>query len=168
MRRLALVVTSALFGVVGCAHERAGTSESGYAQAKNDFGAAYDSVKSGAKSTATAGKLAFKGIGAGAVQVKDQTKSVASRTGSKISDGWITTKVKTELATTKGVSSGDVHVDTDAGIVRLSGTVDSPHEAQRAIETALKVKGVDAVDSQLQYPTERVRSRFVTPSTKDY
>jgi hyperosmotically inducible protein len=168
MRRLALVVTSALFGVVGCAHEHAQSSESGYAQAKSDFGSAYDSVKSGAKSTATAGKMAFKGVGAGAVEVKDQTKSVASRTGSKVSDGWITTKVKTELATTKGVKSGDVHVDTDAGIVRLSGTVDTSREAQRAIETALKVKGVDAVDSQLQYPTERLPSRFVTPSTEDH
>ena len=42
------------------------------------------------------------------------------------------------------------------------GTVDSPQAAQRAIETALKVKGVGAVDSQLQYPTERVPSETYT------
>ncbi|HEY1587821.1 MAG TPA: BON domain-containing protein, partial [Polyangia bacterium] len=76
------------------------------------------------------------------------------------------TKIKTELATTKGVKSGDVHVDTDAGVVRLSGTVDGPLAAERAIETALKVKGVEAVDSQLQYPTAPVAPQtYVPPAT---
>ena len=165
MRRLGWIVTAALFGAFGCSHEAASerSTASGYRQAKSDFEAAYDAVKSGAQQTATAGKLAFKGAGAGAVQVTDQSKEALSRTGSKVEDAWITTKVKSELATTKGVKSGDVHVDTDAGIVRLSGTVDSPLVAQRAIEAALTIKGVEAVDSRLQYPTERVAPRVYTP-----
>jgi osmotically-inducible protein OsmY len=62
-----------------------------------------------------------------------------------------------------------VHVDTDAGVVRLSGTVDNPRAAERAIETALKIKGVAAVDSQLQYPTERVAPRtYVPPAGTSY
>lgn len=165
MRRLGLVVTSALLGVWGCSHERAAENASAtgsYARPESDFAAAYDAVKGGAQQTATAGKLAFRGVGAGAVEVTDQSKEALSRTGNKVEDGWITTKVKTELATTKGVKSGEVHVDTDAGVVRLSGTVDDPAAAERAIETALKVKGVQAVDSQLQYPTERVPSRTYT------
>jgi hyperosmotically inducible periplasmic protein len=173
MRRFGSVVTSALLlgGAWGCSHERAaenGTTAS-YAAPKSDFAAAYDAVKGGARQTATAGKLAFKGVGAGAVEVTDQSKEALSRTGNKVEDGWITTKVKTELATTKGVKSGDVHVDTDAGVVRLSGTVDSPRAAERAIETALKIKGVAAVDSQLQYPIERVAPRtYVPPAGTSY
>jgi hyperosmotically inducible protein len=76
--------------------------------------------------------------------------------------------VKSELATTKGVKSGDVHVDTDTGVVRLSGTVDSPVAAERAIEAALKIKGVDAVDSQLQYPTQRIAPEVYTPPPTSY
>ncbi len=158
MRRIAFIVTGALFAVAGCAHENA-AERGGYAQSKSDFDLAYDSVKSGAQQTATAGKLFYKGAGRGAVEVTDQSKEAPPSAGSKVSDGWITTKVKAELATTKGVKSGGVHVDTDAGIVRLSGTVQSPFAAQRAIETALKVKGVQSVDSELQYPTERVPAR---------
>jgi len=170
MRRWGFIVTAALFGGFGCSHESTATREptSGYAQTRGDFASAYDAVKSGAQNTATAGKLAFKGIGQGAVQVTDQSKEAFSRAGSNVEDGWITTKVKTELATTKGVKSGDVHVDTDAGVVRLSGTVDSPQAAQRAIETALKVKGVGAVASQLQYPTERVPSETYTAPPQSY
>ena len=167
MRRLGWIVTAALLGAAGCSHEAASerSTASGYEQAQSDFAAAYDAVKSGAQKTATAGKLAFRGVGAGAVQVTDQSKEALAKTGNKVEDAWITTKVKSELATTKGVKSGDVHVDTDSGVVRLSGTVRSPDEAQRAIETALTVKGVDAVDSQLQYPTERVAPQIYTPPT---
>ena len=167
MRRLGWIVTAALLGAAGCSHEAASerSTASGYQQAQGDFAAAYDAVKSGARQTATAGKLAFRGVGAGAVQVTDQSKEALAKTGNKVEDAWITTKVKSELATTKGVKSGDVHVDTDSGVVRLSGTVRSPDEAQRAIETALTVKGVDAVDSQLQYPTERVAPQIYTPPT---
>lgn len=167
MRRLGWIVTAALLGAAGCSHEAASerSTASGYEQAQSDFAAAYDAVKSGARQTATAGRLAFRGVGAGAVQVTDQSKEALAKTGNKVEDAWITTKVKSELATTKGVKSGDVHVDTDSGVVRLSGTVRSPDEAQRAIETALTVKGVDAVDSQLQYPTERVAPQIYTPPT---
>ena len=167
MRRLGWIVTAALLGAAGCSHEAASerSTASGYEQAQSDFAAAYDAVKSGAQKTATAGKLAFRGVGAGAVQVTDQSKEALAKTGNKVEDAWITTKVKSELATTKGVKSGDVHVDTDSGVVRLSGTVRTPDEAQRAIETALTVKGVDAVDSQLQYPTERVAPQIYTPPT---
>ena len=167
MRRLGWIVTAALLGAAGCSHEAASerSTASGYEQAQSDFASAYDAVKSGARQTATAGKLAFRGVGAGAVQVTDQSKEALAKTGNKVEDAWITTKVKSELATTKGVKSGDVHVDTDSGVVRLSGTVRTPDEAQRAIETALTVKGVDAVDSQLQYPTERVAPQIYTPPT---
>jgi hypothetical protein len=48
-------------------------------------------------------------------------------------------------------------------VVRLSGIVDSPQSAERAIDRALDTKGVVAVDSNLQYPTESMPPRVYTP-----
>lgn len=64
-----------------------------------------------------------------------------------VTDTWITTKVKTELATTKGVSSTDIQVETTNGIVTLIGVLDSQTEVDKAIATAKSIKGVKQVDS---------------------
>ena len=162
MRRQGWIVMGALLGGMGCAHEHAETASqpSGYEQARGDFGAAYDAIKSGARETADAGRYALRGVGNGAVEVTDRSKEAIGATGSKISDGWITTKVKSELATTKGVRSGDIRVDTDGGVVRLAGTVDDGWAARRAIRAALAVKGVRSVESELQFPTDRQPPQF--------
>ncbi|HZX72398.1 MAG TPA: BON domain-containing protein [Rhodanobacter sp.] len=65
----------------------------------------------------------------------------------KAADGWITTKVKTELGTTKGVHATDISVETNDGVVTLTGTVGSAHEKMRAANVAKKVKGVKSVNS---------------------
>lgn len=62
-------------------------------------------------------------------------------------DGWITTKVKTELMTTKGIPSSDISVTTTNGIVTLSGVVDTKAEVQKSVAVAKAVKGVHRVDS---------------------
>ncbi|KGI79137.1 hypothetical protein LF63_0101140 [Oleiagrimonas soli] len=67
--------------------------------------------------------------------------------GQAVSDTWITTKVKTEFATTKGVSFPDISVDTKNGVVMLVGTVPSQAEREMAIRTAHSVKGVKAVQA---------------------
>lgn len=67
--------------------------------------------------------------------------------GQKISDTWITTKVKTEFATTKGVRFPDISVDTKAGVVMLTGRVPSQAEKEMAVRTARSVKGVKAVQA---------------------
>ena len=63
----------------------------------------------------------------------------------KAADAWITTKVKTEFGTTKGVHATDISVETQDGVVTLSGTVGSAKEKMRAIHVAKKVKGVKSV-----------------------
>lgn len=65
----------------------------------------------------------------------------------KAADAWITTKVKAEFGTTKGVHATDISVDTNDGVVTLSGTVGSNHEKMRAISVANKVKGVKSVNA---------------------
>ncbi|HEX4481791.1 MAG TPA: BON domain-containing protein [Rudaea sp.] len=62
-------------------------------------------------------------------------------------DTWITTKVKAELATTKGISSNDISVTTKNGIVTLSGVVASKAQVQKSVAVAKAVKGVHSVDS---------------------
>ena len=65
----------------------------------------------------------------------------------KTADAWITTKVKTEFGTTKGIPATDISVSTNDGVVMLSGTVASAKEKARAVRVAKKVKGVKSVDS---------------------
>ena len=151
MRRLGFVVGAlAAVGAWGCSHENAAerSASAGYAQPKSDFAAAYDSVKSGARQTANAGRLALRGVGRGAVQVVDRSKEAVTRGGSKVDDGWITTKVKSELAS-NGVDPLHVHVDTDNKVVILSGTVESAAEREKAVALARAVKDVASVTDPL-------------------
>ncbi|RDJ00229.1 BON domain-containing protein [Dyella solisilvae] len=66
----------------------------------------------------------------------------------KTADAWITTKVKSELATTKGIKSTDISVATMDGVVSLTGTATSATEKTKAEHVAMKVKGVKSVDSR--------------------
>ncbi|HEY2397009.1 MAG TPA: BON domain-containing protein [Rudaea sp.] len=63
------------------------------------------------------------------------------------SDGWITTKVKAELMTTKDIPSTDISVTTTNGVVMLSGIVDSKAQVRKSVAVAKAVKGVQRVDS---------------------
>lgn len=65
----------------------------------------------------------------------------------KTADGWITTKVKSELATTKGIKSTDISVNTQDGVVTLTGTATSTAEKSKATQVAKAVKGVKSVDA---------------------
>ena len=63
-----------------------------------------------------------------------------------VTDTWITTKVKAELATTDDVSAADVSVTTVNGVVHLAGNVGSDIERKKAVAAARSVKGVKRVD----------------------
>ena len=65
----------------------------------------------------------------------------------KTNDAWITTKIKSELATTKGIKSTDISVDTKDGMVTLTGTAASAGEKAKAEHVAKQVKGVKTVDA---------------------
>ena len=139
-------------------------TSSTWERAKSDFASAYDKInQDGTVKTATAGKYALKDVGAGVVQVTDETRGALGRAGGDVSDAWITTKVKTELARTPGVESDQIRVTTDRGVVRLIGTVPNPAAAERAINRAIDVKGVDAVDADLKYPRQSERSDGAQP-----
>lgn len=65
----------------------------------------------------------------------------------KVDDAWITTKVKSEFATTSEIPASKISVDTHEGMVRLTGTVASNMDKNRAIQVAHNVKGVKSVDA---------------------
>lgn len=70
----------------------------------------------------------------------------SSSAGAAVGDAWITTKVKSELATTKGVKSMDVTVRTTNGVVTLTGVLPSKTAVRKAVAVAKSVKGVKGVD----------------------
>jgi len=88
--------------------------------------------------------LACGGVG-GAYAAKADMSAKSSE--QPVTDTWITTKVKTELATTEGIKSGDISVTTKNGLVTLTGTVNSKAQVQKAVAVAKAVKGVHDVDS---------------------
>lgn len=64
-----------------------------------------------------------------------------------VTDTWITTKVKSELATTDGVKSMDISVKTIDGVVTLTGVLQTDIAVKKAMAAAQSVKGVKKVDA---------------------
>ncbi len=64
-------------------------------------------------------------------------------------DGWITTKVKSTLATHKNVSAVGTHVETKNGIVTLHGEVDTLAEKDLTGRYVSEVEGVRSVNNRL-------------------
>ncbi len=80
-----------------------------------------------------------------------KARSMADRqkAGEYIDDGTLTTRVKAALLAKKGISSFDIGVETDHGVVQLSGFVDSAAQVRLAGRTARGVKGVRRVKNDL-------------------
>ena len=76
--------------------------------------------------------------------------------GTMADDAAITAKVKTELIGEKNVQARNIDVDTIAGVVVLSGYVDSQQEANRAGLLAKSVSGVVRVKNELQVGSRTV------------
>lgn len=83
----------------------------------------------------------------GIVFAADQMSTSPNPSEQPGTDTWITTKVKAELMTTKGISSNDISVTTKNGVVTLSGVVNTKAQVQKSVAVAKAVKGVHSVDS---------------------
>jgi hyperosmotically inducible protein len=82
-----------------------------------------------------------------ALYAADTPAMAADQSAQPGSDGWITTKVKSELMATKDIPSTKISVTTTNGVVMLSGVVDNKAQMQKAISAAKGVKGVHSVDA---------------------
>ncbi len=81
---------------------------------------------------------------------KVKTENAAEKTGEVITDAAITSEVKTKFLAEPGVSGLDIHVDTNDGVVTLSGNVKSKAEAAKAMSIARDSKGVKRVVNHLK------------------
>ena len=70
--------------------------------------------------------------------------------GQNIDDTTVTTSVKAKLAADKGSSVTRVQVDTNRGVVALTGTVESSADRARAEQIVRGVSGVRGVANNLQ------------------
>ena len=80
----------------------------------------------------------------------DKTENAAARTGKVLADSVITTKVKADLFKEPALSAMAIHVETEKGVVMLSGFVDSKADADRAVRLAKSVEGVTQVKSAIK------------------
>ena len=87
---------------------------------------------------------------AAADRAGDKTEAVANRAGKAVSDSVITTKIKADLFKEPELSAMAIHVETEKGIVMLSGFVDSKADAEKAVRLAKSVDGVTQVKSAIK------------------
>jgi hyperosmotically inducible protein len=80
----------------------------------------------------------------------DAAGNAAAKTGKAISDTVITTKVKADLFKEPELSAMAIHVETEKGVVMLSGFVDSKADADKAVRLAKSVEGVTQVKSAIK------------------
>jgi len=85
-----------------------------------------------------------------AQNAKEKTAEKTADASQAMSDTMITAKVKADMAADKTVTAMDVHVETQQGVVMLSGFVPTKAEADRAVQLAKGVKGVSDVKSSIQ------------------
>ena len=78
------------------------------------------------------------------------SSGTGEKTGEYVDDAWITTKVKSEMIADSEVKAHKIDVDTKNGVVKLSGTVESWQQANKATDIARGIKGVTAVENDIR------------------
>jgi osmotically-inducible protein OsmY len=145
-RTARVLVCLALSAPLGCSRSR--EAAPGGAAAGQSGGAVHDDVRDLARATEKTakdiGNATTEAVGKAGQHLDDAAKK-ASAGGQ---DGWLTTKVKAELAR-EGFDPLRVHVDTERKIVTLSGAVESAARRQKAVDLAAHVEGVTSVSDHL-------------------
>ncbi len=80
----------------------------------------------------------------------DKTRDAGRTTAIAASDTALTTKVKASLFAQPELKSLGIHVETEKGVVMLSGFVETRAEADKAIKAAKEVEGVTSVKSAIK------------------
>lgn len=77
----------------------------------------------------------------------DTAGDKVDRAEEAVSDTWITSKVKSTFLADGDISGLDIKVETNQGVVSLSGVVPTDAERELAIEKAKTIKGVRDVSA---------------------
>jgi hyperosmotically inducible protein len=83
---------------------------------------------------------------------KAEVKSAAAarKTSVVVADSVITTKVKADIFKEPELKSMAIHVETEKGVVMLSGFVDAKADADKAVALARNIEGVTSVKSAIK------------------
>ena len=79
----------------------------------------------------------------------DRTIDATRKSGAVVADSVITTKVKADIFKEPELQSMAIHVETEKGVVMLSGFVESKADAAKAVRLAKGVEGVSKVKSAI-------------------
>jgi hyperosmotically inducible protein len=69
--------------------------------------------------------------------------------GEQVDDAAVLTSVKSALVSDKVTDAGDINVDVNRGVVKLSGFVDNPQQKAQAADVARRVDGVKSVQNDI-------------------
>ena len=123
--------------------------EAGTRGVKGTAGKVGEKTKEGAGKTKEGAGKVYDKTKEGGGKVYDKTKEGAQKAGEEITDGWITTRIKTKFVGEDALKDSDVHVSTDDHVVTLTGTVMSAAGRAKAVALAKEVEGVRRVDDRL-------------------
>ena len=105
------------------------------------------------KEKAAAGDVARNVKGVQTVQNDITVHKANESTGEYIDDSVVTAKVKTALIESPDTKAHQINVETDHGVVQLSGFVDNAAAKTAATNVAKSVSGVKSVKNELSVKT---------------
>jgi osmotically-inducible protein OsmY len=82
-------------------------------------------------------------------RVGETVATGAAQAQDALNDGALTAKIKSKMALDDTVKALAIDVDTDAGVVTLSGSVNSAAERTKAVQLAKETAGVTSVIDRL-------------------
>ena len=94
-------------------------------------------------------RLKLLAVPAFAVVIGAASLAAAEGAGQYIDDATITTKVKAALMSDSQLKATQVSVETNQGVVQLSGAVQNKNQETEAVRAANKVDGVKSVKDLL-------------------
>jgi hyperosmotically inducible protein len=80
----------------------------------------------------------------------EKTKGAASKTAEVTTDGWISTRIKTDFMGDEALRASDIKVDTNDHVVTLTGAVPNAAARDKAVQIAKDVEGVHRVVDKLK------------------
>jgi hyperosmotically inducible protein len=145
----ALLVGFALSAaLVGCGRDEQAAQETRtYSPDSRSSPAAYGDDQQTSK--VAGGTADSSGSSAGASEKSSTASGSDSSTGQAIDDSVITTKAKTALLADTNVRGTDINVETNKGVVLLSGTVADSKQKERAASIVRGLDGVQSVENKL-------------------
>ncbi len=83
-------------------------------------------------------------------ELAEKGREAATKLEGALSEGALTTKIKSKMALDDHVKARTINVDTQGSVVTLTGTVGSTAERERAVRLATDTDGVTRVVDKLE------------------